>query len=97
MPCSTRSVDWLRNRRSHWMHEASGNTPPAPWEAFVSPHLQLAHHGLDPDVARVKWDTGRRMAFGEALEFALATVSTPLENWSLGDERVQQVQGRHKE
>ena len=50
-----------------------------------------------PDVARVKWDTGRRMAFGEALEFALATVITPLENWSLGDERVQQVQGRHEE
>jgi non-specific serine/threonine protein kinase len=61
------------------MHEASGNTPPAPWEAFVSPHVQLARNGLDPEVARVKWDAGRRMAFDEALEFALATVRTPLE------------------
>ncbi|MDQ6885407.1 MAG: AAA family ATPase [Candidatus Dormibacteraeota bacterium] len=61
------------------MHEASGNTPPAPWEAFVSPHIQLARNGLDPDVARVKWDEGRRMAFDEALQFALAGVSSPLE------------------
>jgi len=61
------------------MHEASGNTPPAPWEAFVSPHVQLARNGLDPDVARMRWDEGRRMAFDEAIEFALATVSTPLE------------------
>ena len=61
------------------MHEASGNTPPAPWEAFVSPHVQLARHGLDPEVARMRWEAGRRMAFDEALEFALATVSTPLE------------------
>ena len=48
------------------MHEASGNTPPAPWEAFVSPHVQLARNGLDPDVARMRWDEGRRMAFDEA-------------------------------
>ncbi|TME85224.1 MAG: adenylate/guanylate cyclase domain-containing protein [Chloroflexi bacterium] len=61
------------------MHEASGNTPPAPWEAFVSPHVQLARNGLDPEVARMRWEAGRRMAFDEALEFALAAVSTPLE------------------
>ena len=61
------------------MHEASGNTPPAPWEAFVSPHIQLARKGLDPETARMKWEAGRRMAFDEALDFALATVSAPLE------------------
>ena len=61
------------------MHEASGNTPPAPWEAFVSPHIQLARNGLDPDVARTKWEAGRRMAFDEALDFALAGVSAPAE------------------
>lgn len=61
------------------MHEASGNTPPAPWEAFVAPHVQLARDGLDPEVARMRWEAGRRMAFDEALQFALATVSTPLE------------------
>jgi non-specific serine/threonine protein kinase len=61
------------------MHEASGNTPPAPWEAFVAPHVQLARNGLDPGVARVKWDAGRRMAFDEALELALATLSARLE------------------
>ena len=60
------------------MHEASGNTPPAPWEAFVSPHVQLARNGLDTEVARIRWEAGRRMAFDKALEFALATVSTPL-------------------
>jgi predicted ATPase/class 3 adenylate cyclase len=60
------------------MHEASGNTPPAPWEAFVSPLVQLARNGVDPDVARAKWEAGRRMAFDEALEFALAGVSAPL-------------------
>ena len=57
------------------MHEASGNTPPAPWEAFVAPHVQLARDGLDPEVARMRWEAGRRMAFDEALQFALATVS----------------------
>ena len=61
------------------MHEASGNTPPAPWEAFVSPHVQIARNGLDPEVARIKWDAGRRMAFDEALDFALAGVSAPAE------------------
>jgi non-specific serine/threonine protein kinase len=61
------------------MHEASGNTPPAPWEAFVAPHIQLARKGLDPETARAKWEAGRRMAFDEALDFALATVSAPLE------------------
>jgi non-specific serine/threonine protein kinase len=61
------------------MHEASGNTPPAPWEAFVSPHVQLARNGVDPDVARTKWEAGRRMTFDEALEFALAGVNAPLE------------------
>ena len=61
------------------MHEASGNTPPAPWEAFVSPHVQLARNGLDPELARMRWEAGRRMVFDEALDFALATVSTPLE------------------
>ena len=61
------------------MHEASGNTPPAPWEAFVSPHIQLARKGLDPETARMKWEAGRRMPFDEALDFALATVSAPLE------------------
>ena len=61
------------------MHEASGNTPPAPWEAFVSPHVQLARNGLDPEVARIKWDAGRRMAFDDALDFALAGVSAPAE------------------
>jgi len=61
------------------MHEASGNTPPAPWEAFVSPHVQVARNGLDPEVARIRWEAGRRLAFDEALEFALATASTPLE------------------
>jgi non-specific serine/threonine protein kinase len=60
------------------MHEASGNTPPAPWEAFVSPHVQLARNGVDPDVARTNWEAGRRMAFDEALEFALAGASAPL-------------------
>src|SRR5256714_627672 len=60
------------------MHEASGNTPPAPWEGFVSPPVQLARHGLDPAVAPVKWEAGRRMTFDEALDFALATVTTPL-------------------
>src|SRR6266852_3340317 len=66
------------------MHEASGNTPPAPWEAFVSPHLQLARNGLDPEVARTKWEAGRGMAFDEAMDFALAGTSAPLEigaNW----------------
>jgi predicted ATPase/class 3 adenylate cyclase len=61
------------------MHEASGNTPPAPWEAFVSPHVQLARNGVDLDVARTMWEAGRRMAFDEALEFALAGVNAPLE------------------
>jgi len=61
------------------MHEASGNTPPAPWEAFVSPHIQLARDGLDPEVAQLKWEAGRRMAFDEALEFALVGVSAALE------------------
>jgi predicted ATPase/class 3 adenylate cyclase len=61
------------------MHEASGNKPPAPWEAFVSPHIQLARKGLDPDVARMQWDAGRRMGFDEALDLALAGVGTPLE------------------
>src|ERR1700694_685586 len=61
------------------MHEATGNTPPAPWEAFVSPHVQLARNGLDPEVARIKWDAGRRMAFDDALDFALAGVSAPAE------------------
>ncbi len=61
------------------MHEASGNTPPAPWEAFVSPHLQRARNGLDPDVAQAKWEAGRRMAFDEALEFAIAGASAPSE------------------
>jgi tetratricopeptide (TPR) repeat protein len=61
------------------MHEASGNTPPAPWEAFVAPHIQIARNGLNPDVARTKWDAGRRMGFDEALEFALGGVSAPLE------------------
>ena len=61
------------------MHEASGNTPPAPWEAFVAPHIQLARKGLDPETARMKWEAGRRMAFDEALDFALATVSAPME------------------
>ncbi|MDQ6714046.1 MAG: hypothetical protein M3Z28_12795, partial [Candidatus Dormibacteraeota bacterium] len=60
------------------MHEASGNTPPAPWEAFVSPHIQLARHGLDPEVARMRWEAGRRMAFDEALELALAEAIAPL-------------------
>ena len=57
------------------MHEASGNTPPAPWEAFVSPHIQIARNGLDPEVSRTSWEAGRRMTFDEALEFALAGVS----------------------
>ncbi len=61
------------------MHEASGNTPPAPWEAFVSPHVQLARNGLDPEVAQAKWEAGRRMTFDEALEFAIAGVSAPSE------------------
>ncbi len=61
------------------MHEASGNTPPAPWEAFVSPCVQLARNGLDPEVARTRWEAGRRMAFDEALEFAIAGVSAPSE------------------
>jgi len=56
------------------MHEASGNTPPAPWEAFVSPHIQIARNGLDPEVSRTSWEAGRRMTFDEALEFALAGV-----------------------
>jgi len=61
------------------MHEASGNTPPAPWEAFVAPHVQLARNGLDPEVAGTKWEAGRLMAFDDAMEFALAGVSAPLE------------------
>jgi predicted ATPase/class 3 adenylate cyclase len=61
------------------MHEASGNAPPAPWEAFVSPHIQLARNGLDPEVARMNWDAGRRMGFDDALDFALTTASAPLE------------------
>jgi predicted ATPase/class 3 adenylate cyclase len=61
------------------MHEASGNAPPAPWEAFVSPHIQLARNGLDPEVARTNWDAGRRMGFDDALDFALTTASAPLE------------------
>jgi non-specific serine/threonine protein kinase len=61
------------------MHEASGNTPPASWEAFVSPHIQLARSGLDPEVARRKWEAGRGMAFVEALDFALAETSAPVE------------------
>lgn len=60
------------------MHEASGNTPPAPWEAFVAPHLQLARNGLDGEVARAMWEAGRRMRFDEALEFALGGVTAPL-------------------
>jgi tetratricopeptide (TPR) repeat protein len=66
------------------MHEASGNTPPAPWEAFVSPHIQLARSGLDPDVARTRWEAGRGMAFDEAVDFALAGTSAPVKigaNW----------------
>ncbi|HVS06511.1 MAG TPA: AAA family ATPase [Candidatus Dormibacteraeota bacterium] len=66
------------------MHEASGNTPPAPWEAFVSPHMQLARSGLDPDVARTTWEAGRAMAFDEALDFALAVTIAPVgigANW----------------
>jgi len=61
------------------MHEASGNTPPAPWEAFVSPHVRLARSALDPEVARTAWEAGRRMGFDEALEFAMGGVNTPLE------------------
>jgi hypothetical protein len=61
------------------MHEASGNAPPAPWEAFVAPHIQIARNGLNPEVARTKWEAGRRMGFDEALEFALGGVSAPVE------------------
>jgi predicted ATPase/class 3 adenylate cyclase len=61
------------------MHEASGNKPPAPWEAFVSPHIQLARNGLAPEVAQTAWETGQRMAFDDALEYALAGVSARLE------------------
>ena len=61
------------------MHEASGNTPPAPWEAFVSPHVRLARSALDPEDAGTAWEAGRRMGFDEALEFAMGGVNTPLE------------------
>ena len=61
------------------MHEASGNTPPAPWEAFVSPHVQLARKALDPEAARTAWEAGRRMSFDEALEFAIGGITASLE------------------
>ena len=61
------------------MHEASGNRPPAPWEAFVAPHLEMARKGLDPEAARTMWEAGRRMRFDEALEFALGGVTVPVE------------------
>lgn len=60
------------------MHEASGNKPPAPWEAFVSPHIQIARKGLDAEVARMTWEAGRGMAFNEALNFALAGVGVSI-------------------
>jgi predicted ATPase/class 3 adenylate cyclase len=59
------------------MHEASGNTPPAPWDAFVSPHIQLARSALGTALAAMAWEAGRRMSFDEALEFAIGGVGAP--------------------
>jgi len=42
----------LGHARSEWEH------PTGAVGGFVSPHVQLARNGVDPDVARTKWERG---------------------------------------
>jgi non-specific serine/threonine protein kinase len=57
------------------LHEASGNTPPAIWDEFMSPYLKPARQTLGAEAARSTWDDGRRMDFEDALQLALHVVS----------------------
>ena len=60
------------------MFDATGQRPPEQWHQFTSAFLNPAREQLGGDLAQHEWETGRTLAFEEALGYALKSELEPM-------------------